>query len=91
MYIHTGSLARPMAFFGMGNGPIFLANLYCDGTESTLFECNRNVYGSLSCSHFEDAGITCQGKSCINNNYACIDEDCGIGIARHSVDRINPE
>ena len=59
--MHLGSISRGNAYFGMGNGPILLSHLYCTGSESSLLDCSRDMYGSLGCSHHEDAGVTCQG------------------------------
>ena len=56
-----GAIARSSAHYGMGSGPILLSELYCTGSEETLLECNRNMYGTLSCTHRQDAGVTCEG------------------------------
>ena len=57
----VGFVVRNNAYFGMGSGPILLSDLYCTGAESSLFECNRYMYGTLSCTHRDDAGVTCEG------------------------------
>lgn len=57
-----GSVARRSAYYGMGSGPILLSSLYCIGTESSLLECNRNMYHSITCNHRRDAGVTCEGR-----------------------------
>lgn len=62
----AGAIARRRAYFGSGSGPILLADMFCSGDESSLLDCNRNMFGMLSCNHFEDAGVTCEGeKNCI--------------------------
>ncbi len=48
--------------FGQGSGPIHLDNLRCVGTESRLIDCPHNGVGIEDCSHFEDAGVTCEGE-----------------------------
>ncbi len=49
--------------FSQGTGPIVLTNVQCIGVEQRLLEC-PNTALSLSCSHSQDAGVTCQsGKS----------------------------
>ena len=49
------------AYFGQGSGPIFLDNVACSGTESTLLSCNSNRIGYENCGHHEDAGVKCSG------------------------------
>lgn len=53
--------ARYGAFYGSGSGPIFLSNLWCNGNEMSVLECNRNMYSVSSCYHYEDAGVKCIG------------------------------
>eukprot|EP00057_Strongylocentrotus_purpuratus_P030235 XP_781085.3 PREDICTED: scavenger receptor cysteine-rich type 1 protein M130 [Strongylocentrotus purpuratus] len=45
--------------FGEGNGTIWLAEVNCNGWESTLDSCAHNSYGVHSCSHSMDVGLTC--------------------------------
>ena len=53
--------AQPLrlAFFGQGDGDIFVDGLICNGTERRLQNCRFNV--SHNCEHSEDAGVRCQG------------------------------
>ena len=48
------------AAFGQGSGEIFLEEVECDGTETTLDDCLSGVVSN--CSHVEDAGVRCMGK-----------------------------
>ena len=50
--------------FGIGPStqPIFLDQVNCYGTETSLFQCSHNPIGIHDCSHFEDAGVTCECK-----------------------------
>ena len=49
--------------FGEGEGPIFLQQLGCEGTESRLLECQRFTgLGLTTCDHSEDVGVRCIGK-----------------------------
>ena len=46
---------------GKGNGPIWLANIFCSGTESHLLSCYYNKLKEHNCSHSEDASVRCKG------------------------------
>ena len=74
-FIYIGSIAHGQAHFGRGSGPILLSNLFCRGSELSLLDCNSNALRSLSCSHSEDAGVTCEGKTDLNRTGAqCIQD-----------------
>ena len=49
------------AHFGEGawNSKIWLDQVRCVGTESSLDKCARNAWGSHDCRHSEDAGVIC--------------------------------
>ena len=47
------------AFYGQGNGPIWLDNVNCLGTEQTIGYCWHNVWGVHNCGHGEDASVRC--------------------------------
>ncbi|XP_054422076.1 macrophage scavenger receptor types I and II [Pteronotus mesoamericanus] len=47
------------ANFGQGTGPIWLSEVYCFGRESSIEECKIRQWGVRTCSHKEDAGVTC--------------------------------
>ena len=50
------------ASFGQGSGSIWLDNVACTGSESTLASCGHLGVGiTRSCSHSEDAGVRCSG------------------------------
>nr|XP_054748404.1 soluble scavenger receptor cysteine-rich domain-containing protein SSC5D-like [Lytechinus pictus] len=45
--------------FGEGTGSIWLDELGCLGTETTLDSCYHSVFGVHDCTHAEDVGISC--------------------------------
>ena len=61
--LSTGAVATRNAVYGQGSGPILMSNLHCSGLESTILACDQrpNMYGVLSCSHRQDAGVICEG------------------------------
>ena len=50
---------RDSAYYGQGSGQIWLDELNCTGTESSIENCSHNEWGNKDCSHREDAGIEC--------------------------------
>uniref|UniRef100_A0A672JUH4 SRCR domain-containing protein n=1 Tax=Sinocyclocheilus grahami TaxID=75366 RepID=A0A672JUH4_SINGR len=53
--------APKSAHFGEGSGPIWISNLMCTGSESTLMNCRLFGWG-IEANHTEDAGVICSGK-----------------------------
>uniref|UniRef100_A0A670JXX3 Soluble scavenger receptor cysteine-rich domain-containing protein SSC5D n=1 Tax=Podarcis muralis TaxID=64176 RepID=A0A670JXX3_PODMU len=47
------------AEFGRGTGPIWLDDLRCTGTESTLGQCPARSWGTLNCSDLNAAVVVC--------------------------------
>ena len=56
----SGALAFSTAYFGQGAGPIILDNVHCNGSESSIMDCNHH-YNQSNCAHNADAGVRCQG------------------------------
>ncbi|XP_071498165.1 scavenger receptor cysteine-rich domain-containing protein DMBT1-like [Diadema antillarum] len=69
---YKGALeAHRYAHFGRGFGPILLDDVQCSGNETDIRDCPRSQ-GPSSCSHREDAGVTCLPKVRLqggNNKY----------------------
>ena len=57
-----GAVVYTYNYFGRGSGGIFLDDVGCGGTESTLLSCNNSGVGVHNCHHSDDAGVRCLGK-----------------------------
>ena len=51
--------AFPNAQFGQGSGPIFLDEVQCTGSETSLLDCNHGDVGN-NCDHMKDARVSCE-------------------------------
>ena len=47
------------AFYGGGRGQIWLNNLHCVGTESSINNCSHSGWGINNCSHSQGVGVKC--------------------------------
>uniref|UniRef100_I3JGI6 SRCR domain-containing protein n=1 Tax=Oreochromis niloticus TaxID=8128 RepID=I3JGI6_ORENI len=54
--------APAVAHFGEGHEQIWLDDVACSGSESSLTECGHNGFGAHNCRHGEDAGVICSGE-----------------------------
>ena len=66
LYVHsykipTAAISYHNAKFGEGNGPVFLNNLECSGSESRLLDCEQSTVGNNLCDHSNDVGVRCYG------------------------------
>jgi hypothetical protein len=53
-------MARTTGFTNGAVGTqIWLDNVQCTGTETSLFGCQANPLGNENCNHAEDAGVSC--------------------------------
>uniref|UniRef100_A0A3P8SNG3 Soluble scavenger receptor cysteine-rich domain-containing protein SSC5D n=1 Tax=Amphiprion percula TaxID=161767 RepID=A0A3P8SNG3_AMPPE len=52
----TAQTAKSGAFFGEGQGDIWLDDVNCFGNETSLQHCKRPSFGENNCGHSEDAG-----------------------------------
>ena len=62
--VHAGASSYTGAHFGQGVGPIQLNYIWCIGNESRLLDCPHTTIHD--CTHSEDAGVACPGKSIIS-------------------------
>ena len=56
--------------YGQGSGQIWLSNLNCTGTESSIINCSHNGWGSTYCNQNSDASVKCaapKGNVSINS------------------------
>ena len=51
--------ARTSAFYGQGSGQIWLDDVNCAGTETTIRNCLHRGWGIENCYHGEDASVNC--------------------------------
>ncbi|XP_038062169.1 uncharacterized protein LOC119732624 isoform X33 [Patiria miniata] len=57
------SVVSARTAFSIGSGPIFLDQLSCSGSETTLADCFHDGWGISNCHHFEDAGVVCAAST----------------------------
>lgn len=50
------------AFFGRGNGKIWLSSVDCQGDETSLLQCGHQGWNVDSCGHHEDASVICESE-----------------------------
>ena len=60
MLNYSGAIsAVKYAGYGPGNGHIWLDNVHCNGTETSIEDCKQEKVGYHDCYHGEDAGVVC--------------------------------
>lgn len=65
--------AKRGAFFGEGQNVIWLDDVQCTGSESSILKCPHRPLGQNNCGHAEDAGVICsEHVRVINGTNRCI-------------------
>ena len=60
LQLHIGAQVLPEGVHA-SSGPIFLSELECSGTESSLTDCFREHVVAVDCDHTMDVNIQCRG------------------------------
>ena len=55
------AITRNVSSFGAPPNPIFIDNLACVGSESSILDCPSSALGFHQCGHSQDAGVQCFG------------------------------
>ena len=64
MLNYSRALRAPrQAFFGRGNGKIWLSNIHCVGNETSILQCAHQDWGVNNCDHHEDASVICERET----------------------------
>ncbi|KAI4897327.1 hypothetical protein NFI96_032349, partial [Prochilodus magdalenae] len=59
--LDCGNAVTALKRFGPGSGPIWMDNVFCSTSESTLKQCRTLGWGKHNCGHSKDVGVVCSG------------------------------
>ncbi|XP_049455242.1 uromodulin-like isoform X2 [Epinephelus fuscoguttatus] len=76
--------ATSSAHFGQGLGQIWMDDVACTGSESSLTECGHPGFGTHNCNHAEDAGVICSDEL---DGFQEPELDCGQDHLRLTVQK----
>ena len=60
--LYTVATARTNAYFGAGTGHIYMEDVTCSTSKTSLLQCTSDPLLSGGCSHSQDAGVECEGR-----------------------------
>ncbi|KAL5013038.1 hypothetical protein ScPMuIL_011589 [Solemya velum] len=63
--------------FGQGRGRVWLDDVYCMGTESTLTLCRHLPFGVNNCNHGEDVGVICETDAMLHTTVRLVNGSGG--------------
>ena len=58
----AGSVVQNRAYFGQGSESVLASHIGCSGNEETILQCPTQPTGTVSCYHYNAAGVECVGK-----------------------------
>ena len=72
IYITIGAAFLGSVYFGAGSGNIFLDDVICSGSESTILQCSHSLVGRHNCNHGEDGSVNCSDSGIENYDISVV-------------------